>query len=299
MLTNASTTEVLVPAGTIIASETGLQFATVADVTVPAADPYGSLTIGSATVDVNATAAGPDSNVAAESVYGQLDSGIYFLNRDPIGGGTMRRIATVSQADLDSLTAKAQQDLNGKTNGAIDGELKEGQQLLANTEEIGQIASNFNHALGNDAESLKLDASLTITAQAYSLDGIHEQARDAVAERLRNQAGGDVTVLSQTLKTSTPEPVAGTDGTAFSVDAIATTRANVSADELDALRADLSGKDDDAAVARIKQLAGVGDVTIDHSPGWLGGRMPRLDSRIQIEVVDATRVQAQTSPSGP
>jgi hypothetical protein len=116
---------------------------------------------------------------------------------------------------------------------------------------------------------------------------------------LRDQAGADVTVLSQTLKTSTPEPVAGTDGTAFSVDASATTRANISVDELDALREELSGKGDETAVARIKQLAGVGDVSIEHSPGWLGGRMPRLDSRIQIEVVDATRVQAQTSPSGP
>ncbi|HEX5165771.1 MAG TPA: baseplate J/gp47 family protein, partial [Thermomicrobiales bacterium] len=299
MLTNASTGEVLVPAGTIMATETGIQFATVADVTVPAADPYGSLTIGSATVEVTATAPGPDSNVAAETVFGQLDSGIYFLNRDPIGGGTTRRIATVSQADIDTLTARAQQDLNGKAPGAIDRELKDGQQLLANTETRGQISTSFNHAAGSDAESLKLDASLTITAQAYSLDGIHDQARDAVADRLRSQAGNEVTVLSQTLKTSTPQPVAGTDATAFSVDASATTRANISSEELDALRAELSGKDDEAAVARIKQLAGVGDVTIDHSPGWLGGRMPRLDSRIQIEVVDAARVQTQTTSSRP
>ena len=55
----------------------------------------------------------------------------------------------------------------------------------------------------------------------------------------------------------------------------------------------------DAAMARIRQVPGVAEVEIDHSPNWLGGRMPRLESRIQIEVVDATGVQAQTTSTRP
>jgi hypothetical protein len=299
LLTNASTVEVLVPAGTIVTSEVGPQFATVADVVVPAADPYGSLTIGSASVEVAATAPGPDSNVEAETVYGQLDSGIYYLNRESISGGTSRRIATVSQADIDTLSTRASQDLESKAVGAIDRQLTEGQHLLIGTEDRGQIQTTFSHAAGADAISLKLDATLTLSAQAYSLDDVHEQARTAVIQRLRTQAGTDVTVLEDSLRTSQPQPVAGSNETAFSVDASATTRAIIDQDELEVLRNELSGTDADDAVARIKQIAGVDSVEIEHSSNWLGGRMPRLDSRIQLEVVNATGVQAQTSPAGP
>ncbi|HYI16149.1 MAG TPA: baseplate J/gp47 family protein [Thermomicrobiales bacterium] len=299
LLTNASTVEVLVPAGTIVSSEAGLQFTTVADVVVPAADPYGSLTIGSATIEVAATAPGPDSNVVAETVFGQLDSGIYYLNRDPIGGGTLRRIATVSQADIDTLNNRAKQDLDSKAIGAIDARLTDGQQLLTDTEERGQIQSTLSHSVGADATSLKLDASLMLSAQAYSLDDIHERAEAAVTERLRATAGDDVTILRDTLRTSEPQPVAGSEGAAFTVDASATVRSNISQADLDAIRAELSGEDAEAATARIRQVPGVAEVEIDHSPNWLGGRMPRLASRIQIEVIDATGVQAQTTSTRP
>jgi hypothetical protein len=299
LMTNASTVEVLVPAGTVVASEAGMQFATAADVTVPAADPYGSLTIGSATVEVVATAPGPDSNVDAETVYGQLDSGIYFLNRDPMAGGTTRRIATVSQADIDALNTRARQDLEAQSVGAIDEKLNADQRLLANTEHRGQIQTTFSQAVGADASSLKLDAALTLSAQAYSLDDVHEQAKAAVTDRLRASAGDDVTLLDETLRTSSPAPIEGADGTAFSVDASATVRSIISESDLDAIRSELSGEDADAAMARIRQVPGVSTVEIDHSPDWLGGRMPRLESRIQIEVINATGVQAQTTSTGP
>lgn len=299
LLTNASTTEIVVPVGTVVSNGAGFQFATTGDVTVPAADPYGSLTIGSATVEVVAVAPGPDSNVEAETVFGQLDSGIYYLNRDPISGGTMRRIATVSQADIDTLNQRAKSDLDAKAIGAIDKQLGASQQLLANTEQRGPVQPTFDHVVGADADSLKLDASMLISAQAYSLNDVHDQARQAVIDRLRIQAGEQVTILADTLQTSEPQPIDGSNGTAFSVDARATARANVDQDELDALRGSLSGTDEEDALAQIRQIPGVGRVEIDQSPGWLGSRMPRLDSRIQIEVVNAPRVQAQTTSSGP
>ncbi|MEX1158092.1 MAG: baseplate J/gp47 family protein [Thermomicrobiales bacterium] len=298
-LTNASTVDVLVPAGTTLIGENGVQFATVADVTVPAADPYSTLTIGSASVEVAAVAPGPDGNVAAETVFGQLDSGIYYLNRDLIGGGTLRRIATVSQADIDRLNNQARANLDSQAIGAIDKRLADGQKLLANTEHRGQIQQRFNHASGADAGSLTLDASLTISAQAYSLDNVHQQATISVIERLRGQAGDAVVVLDDTLQNSEPQPVDGSNGTAFAVDASATVRAIVSQAELDSLRAELSGEEAGAALARIRQVQGVGSVTIDHSPDWLGGRMPRLESRIQIEVVNATPVPTQATSPGP
>ncbi len=299
LLTNASTVEVIVTAGTVLASGSGVQFATVADVAVPAADPYGSLTIGSATVEIAATEPGPDSNVEAETVFGQLESEIYYLNREAITGGTMRRIATVSQADIDTLNDRAKRELDLKAVGAIDAKLADGQQRLANTEHRGQVQSTFSQVAGADADALKLDASLALSAQAYRLDDVHEQASAAVTERLRAQTGDEVTLLNDTLRTTDPQAVDGSNGTAFTVDASATVRSIVSQADLDALRHELSGNDADSAMARIQQVQGVGSVTIDHSPNWLAGRMPRLESRIQIEVINATRVQAQTTSPGP
>lgn len=299
LLTNASTSEIVVPAGTIVANETGVQFTTTTDVTVPAADPYGSLTIGSATVEVVAVAPGPDSNVEAETLYGQLDSGIYYLNRDPIGGGANRRIATVSPTDIDTLNQRAKTDLDARSIGAIDKQLANGQQLLDGTERRGQLRTTFDRAAGADADTLRLDASLTISAEAYSLGNIHGEARAAVADQLRVQAGDRAAVLADTLQTSEPLPIVGSNGTAFSVNATARVRAIVRQEELDALRGSLTGKDAGEALARIEQIPGVGSVRIDRSPTWLGKQMPRLESRIQIEVINAPRVSTQTPASGP
>ncbi len=299
LLTNASTQEVFVPVGTVLIAVTGLEFVTTGDITVPAADPYGSLTIGSATAEVAAVNPGPDSNVEAEVLYGQLDSGIYFLNREPIGGGSMRRIATVSQVDIDGLRDQAKQGLDEKAVGAIESRLVDGQQLLANSETRSQIQYMFNHEAGADAESVSVDASLAISAQAYSFDNIHDQARVAVVDRLQVKAGEAATVLPDSLETTAPQPIDGSGETAFAVFASATVRSIVDETVLESVRTELAGTDLESAVARIEQVAGVGSVTIDNSPDWLGGRMPRLESRIQIEVVHAAGVQAETTSSGP
>ncbi|MGH9176533.1 MAG: hypothetical protein ACRD1H_19340, partial [Vicinamibacterales bacterium] len=197
------------------------------------------------------------------------------------------------------LSQRARDDIEPRAERAITSRLTPEQHLLDGAEQRGAIDYRFDKTLGSDGSSLKLDASMTISAQVYSLNDIHERARDAATDRLRAKAGHDVTVLASTLRVSDPRPLDGTNGTAFAVDATATTRTNIDIAELDALRADLSGLDEIEALARIEQIAGVGAVQIERSPGWLGDGMPRRTSRIQIEVVDAATLPAQATSARP
>ena len=285
LLTNATTAEITIPAGTLFTASGGQTYATTADVVAPAADPYGSMTFGSVTAAVVARQAGPDGNVDAEAIYGQLDNGIFYSNREPIGGGTTRRIATVAQADLDALRAKAAADLTPRASSALAPQLQQGDRLLDGSLRQGDISAVFDKPLGADATSIRVDASLQVTGQAYNLDAGQQQAREAAATRLAALVGQGSVVLADTVRFSEPEPIVGAPAPAFRIRASADTRAVIDAATLAALRDDLTGTSKADAERIVASVAGVSERTIVYRPDWLPARMPRLNSKITIKVI--------------
>ena len=125
-LTNPTTSEVPLAAGTLFTAEGGQTYATAEDVVVPAADPFGTQTFGAASVAVVAQNAGPDGNVDAQAIYGQLDSGVFYSNLEAIAGGTVKHINTVAQADLDALRARALAGLQSQAGDTLGPPLQAG-----------------------------------------------------------------------------------------------------------------------------------------------------------------------------
>jgi hypothetical protein len=296
LLTNPTTNAVTIPAGSLLTSTAGLTYATVDDVVVPAADPFGTLTLGSASIAVTATVPGPEGNAPAEALYGQLDNGIFYVNREALDGGTVRYIATVAEADLEALRERATVDLGAQAGSALAARLAVGQQIVSGTEERGPIDLRFSHEVGSDAEVVRVDATQRVAALVFSLNDVHAEARDAVVARLNERAGPNASVRPESIHTSTPQPVAGSNGTAFSITAGAQAHVAIAGADIAALTRDLPGMPRDAALARIRQVPGVAGVSIRHGPSWLElfeERMPRRQARITIEVVDATGIPAQ------
>lgn len=299
LLSNASTSGLLVRAGTAFISAAGVTYVTTADVLVPPADPYSSGTFGNASAEVVASLPGPDGNADAETIVGQLASGLFYTNHEPIGGGTVRRIAVVTQADVDGLRAQAQRELDARAATALTTLLQPGQHLLAGTEQRGTPALQIDHQPGEDAETVRVEASLQLTASAYTLDDVHDEARAAVEQRLRGLVGSAAELLPDSIAVTEPEPVAGLDGTAFVVRASARTVARIDPADLDALVADLPGRSEAESLARIQQVAGVADARIALKRDWFTSSLPRLESRIEVEVTGAETVPSQTTPAGP
>jgi hypothetical protein len=302
LFSNASPIPVTVFQGTLMTTATGVQFVTQEDITIPAADPFGTLTMGSATVPIIASTAGLEGNVAAEALYGQLENGVFFTNREPTSGGSVKHITTVSAADLDALRQRAETDLHAQAATAIAAQLALGQQVIEGSEQRGAVEFSFDRVVGEDAESVRVDASLGITAQVFSLDGIHDQAREMVEQRLQQQSGQAAILMRDTVSISAPQLIAGSNGTAFAVSASASTKAAISDTSLAALANDLRGLSPDSALARIQQIPGVETVTVEYGPDWLtrfDERMPRRESQITIEVRDAQGVPAQAQKTRP
>lgn len=299
LLTNTSTVDIEVPAGTLLTSNTGVTVVTTEDAVVPAADPFGSLTVGSAAIGARATSAGPAGNIGAESLQGQLDSGVYYSNRDAFTGGTDRVITVVSADDIAALRHQAEVDLNAQAALALESRLLPEQRILDGTKTREPMQFAFDHQAGDDAQVVGVRATLALSAETYRLGDIHEQAHAEVELVLGASAAANTVLLPESITVSAPQPVEGSNGLAFTVQASGVSRSVIDSESLAALEADLVGLSAEQAMARIQQVQGVAGVDVQYERDWFGERMPRLQSRIAIEVLDAAGVSTQATSTGP
>jgi hypothetical protein len=301
LFTNPTTSEAFVPSGTALYSAAGLEYLTEADVTVPAADPFGSLTFGSATVAVAASAAGPDGNLAAEGLTGQLGSGVFYSNRAALEGGTQRRVAVVSEADTAALEQQARDALAVRGEPDLSDQLNTGEQLAPGSLERGEPQLVFDQPAGADAAQLTVRATVELSGTAYDPAALHTAAEDELHARLPAIVPSGQLMIADSLTLDAPQPIAGGNGLAFQMSGTAETQAVISSEELDAARSELVGADAAKAAEVAAAIPGVASSTVEVGPDWLPfGRRPRLQSRITIEVVDeGSQPPGATQPTGP
>jgi hypothetical protein len=294
-LTNPATEEIVIPAGSSFFSDGGVEVVSLTEIVVPAADPYSSLMFGSAAVDVRSAIAGPDGDIGAQAVFGQLDSGVFFVNRAPVSGGTLKRIATVTQADLDALNQQARAELTGKAPTALDGRVPQGQQIVTDSQQQGTVVISYDQAAGADAPSVKIDASLRVSAQTFDPAAALQQASDEASRRIAAAAGEQARLLPASLSIADPQPVEGANGNAFTIHASGSAEALIDAAALEAIRSDLAGSSQSDATARIQQVAGVAGVTIARERSWISDGLPRFASRISVVIQDSTARESSSA----
>lgn len=301
LFTNPTTTEAFVPAGTALYSAGGLEYVTTADLTVPAADPFGSLTFGSASVEVVASAAGPDGNLAAEELTGQLGSGIFYSNRAALEGGTQRRIAVVSEADTAALEQQARAALEQRGEADLTAQLNAGEQLVPDSMERGEPQLVFDRQAGADAAQLTVRGTLELRGAAYDPAALHAAAEQELNARLPALVPRGQLLVADSLAVGQPQPLPDGNGLSFQLDGTAQTQAVIAPDQLEAARSALVGANAAEADEVAAAIPGVASSSVEVGPGWLPfGREPRLKSRITIEVVDESSQPAGAAqPTGP
>lgn len=292
LLTNPLLQAVTVPRGTALAGKNGLTYITQKDVTIPAADPYGSLSFGSATVAVAASKAGDSGNTGAGTIVGQLDNGIFYNNRDAIGGGTMKRIAVVSQADIDALKKAAESDLAGRVDKEFQASIASGMQLVPNS--VTKTDPSFQYSLNanQDGAEVSIHATQTVTGEAFDPGKLNALAKDEAARQLAAKSGPNEIILGDTVAIG--DPVALPGGISFTRHATARTRAVISADEQRALEKQIVGKSEADVQSIIKSMNDIASYRIVIKPSWLPQRIPELNSHIKILVSNADGIS--TSP---
>jgi hypothetical protein len=283
-LRNATSEALTVDAGTTVATETGVEFAFVEVVTVPAMDPTTGEP-GAATGSVRAVAAGTGSNVGTGEIGGRLPNGIYYSNRmEPATGGTDKEFSVVTQADLDALSATAREGADDLAAKTLSQNGESGEQFVAHVSIAGQ-RDEFDHQVNEDAENVSLRSTLSIEATAFSLEAASAKFEGMLSERLAKEAPPGFVVSPENIVFEPPREVETRDGgTRFEVVARAEAVAELDETERNALAAKLAGADKADVAAILAESPDVAEFSVEYGSDWFSNQMPNNASRIQIEL---------------
>ncbi len=167
---------ILVPAGTIVQTADGKQYATGASVTLCAPSASGN-------TQVAAVVAGNAGNVPAYSLISvpSLPS-ITVTNPDLLSGGADPRTATfVQQADVDAL----RQQLISTADAAVRSQLAQ-QVGLSHmiVSSYPQFSAQISPPVGAEADTVSVTLTETLKAVAYSDPDVHARLREAIKVRV-------------------------------------------------------------------------------------------------------------------
>lgn len=205
-----------IDAGAIVKTQSGIEFATQATITLPNATIQFPFTIvpSTANVGVVAVAAGPDGNVGNNSITivpkGENKHLLQVTNQEATGGGVSTQTTVISSQDVDA----AKTAIGAALNADLDQQVSErtgvpvGLTLFPETRAVGDPIYATDPATLVDTEAPTFDINATAEATVIAVD---PTPLGAVAEaRLRTKVNAGWTVLAGSIASEIGVPsVAG------------------------------------------------------------------------------------------
>ncbi len=272
----------------VVRSSSGVQFRTDAKVTVPAAelvfDPVaGKFTVEPATASVAVTAvdAGPDGNLAANTIAtiprGEEPLFLKVNNPEPTAGGARTEFPRVTQEDVDAAIATLAADLDAVFADRLDDpDLTSGDvTVFPETATLGPATPTVDPdaLVGEEAADFALGLSATGTVTTVDAAPV----RVIAAARLEALVDSGHTLVDGSSEIT--ESPAVLDGGTITYPVVATARQVATLDPAK-LEAEVLGKP--LGEAR-DILAAYGDVELVVWPDWVSA-IPTLDSRVDVTV---------------
>ncbi|HLY14133.1 MAG TPA: baseplate J/gp47 family protein [Candidatus Limnocylindrales bacterium] len=279
------------PAGSIVSTSSGVQFATTSDLTLPRWHGRGPMPSGS--VEVKAVKGGTSGNVQTGAID-QLPPGyqsfVYTVtNPAPTSGGTSTTTTQIQKSDTDAAMAGLTKDLKSQFTAwlAAPTGLASGSTAFPKTGLLGVITPD------NDPTTLigmvQPTFELTLTASG-TVTAVDQSAVTTLATtRLQTTVTSDYSLVAGSTKVTIGTPRADSDAVVFPVTATASQVRHL---DPDTLRGLVAGKSVDEARAI---LATYGTVEIQTWPGFVN-TVPSLAWRLSL-TVDGGAPGASTGPS--
>ena len=196
-----------VPAGTILTGTDGVQIITDQDATIPAADPTANPPVfGQVTVSAHVVNSGVRGTIPAYDISQPccLASVIAKNTQAFHGGQDERDYQTVTQADIDVAAASLKTTLSESMQGALEGQLKNGEALVT---PLCSTAVTADHRPGEEATQVKVITSKTCSAVAYNKDALRAQVTQLLTTQARNKLGSRYSLLGTVQVTVTQASV--------------------------------------------------------------------------------------------
>lgn len=287
--------DVTVPAGALVATgdQPGDQaFETLEAVGVPAGtfDPFqGGIAAGEASVDVQASAPGPDGNVAAGAIDTVLDPNLagqlrgfptipepLVTNGEPTAGGEIGEGVEITEEDV----RQAANALTDALWAAVEAEFAAGSDIFADLEPLAepQIEGLDDLVGQRDTETAEIRGSLTYDR----LSAAREDVEALAVARLREDVdlvppGWELVAESARVEIGLVDRV----GDALTVE-VTVSGERVPLIERDAILDRIIGRTEEDAKAAVADL---GDATVELWPVWVG-TVPDREWRIELEILE-------------
>ncbi len=287
-LRNASEEAVTIPAGTVLSTVAGVSFTTDADVEVPAGSADGS-TIGEATVNVAANEPGASSNLGPGELSGKVpDQPVYFSNLDQeVAGGTDIEVAVVTDEDIEKAELQLENDINRVVAEDWTAPLPEGQVILIPSVDAGDPDYTIEQEAGDLSDTVTLRGTADATGFQYDRESVREQALEFYSTALAEEVPEGYEMVEGTVQLGEPTLVAQSPASVeYTMEATATVRAIFTGDDQDRLVEDIAGKGEGEAEAILANEPAFEAWSMERSPGWWPGGLPRATGRISLDVSD-------------
>jgi len=151
---------------TILSDNSGKKYELLTSVQIPASSynlVTGTITMGQIKANAIASDIGPEFNLNKDTLLSfKDDTNLLVKVNDSLGGGTRRQIKVVSAEDKNKLSALVTTSLDTRISQKIDSESSL-IGLLPGTIYIDKKQLDFNRELGEEADTLQVNASLTLS----------------------------------------------------------------------------------------------------------------------------------------
>jgi hypothetical protein len=278
-----------IPAGSVVSTNAGVRFETVAEVTVPRADLVG-LTVfpGRIAVNVTAVEAGTAGNVEPNTIVivprGKDPQALKVVNPEATTGGTHEEFPQVAQEDVDG----AIEQLTIALDAAFQARLVDpsiappGATVFSETAALGEPVPSVDleALVGQEIETFEVGLSATgsvLTVDPGPVSVIADQLVRALVDVDRR-------LVVDSIDVQVNDPVVTDQTVTFTATA---TGQQIRVLDAEALKALVMGKPlDDARAA----LSPFGDVQLTAWPDWVGS-VPTIADRVEVQIGQGAEVE--------
>ncbi len=177
VIENGTAVNLHLPAGTVLVSSNSLQFTLDTSASVSAA--VSPSTPGTANINVTAAVIGADYNLAKTEKFkvGNFPkSEVDAVADKDFSGGSSREIVAVSKDDLKLLEDDLTKELVQQGQNQINDQLSDSQILIEESSVATASSKNFNHKVGDETSTLKLDMTMDVSTLTIEKGNINELA---------------------------------------------------------------------------------------------------------------------------
>ena len=272
-----------IAAGSVVSTEGGIRFKTLASVTVPAGTfVLPNVVPAKRRVAVQAVKPGPEGNVPANAIrvvpQGEDPDFLKVTNDDPTDGGLRTQTPEITKAEVDKAIAELQTQLGASFDQAIASGAGAPQDttLFPETKNLGIPTPSIDPQTLVGQALPSFDLTLTAKGSVIAVDP--RPVRTIAETQLNGRIGADHRLVPGSVDVEVGEGTVGEDGqVTFQATARATRVLVVDANQVRSL---VKGKTEAEAAAA---LARFGDARVVLWPDWVA-TVPSMDARLSVTI---------------